>query len=101
MFKFEKMPLSNKNKEPKEEQPKEEKMQELPAEAIRLRNRVAQLRQEIQRQEEFEKNLSKTTPENKLGAMKQQQDVSFERNKKEIEEIQKKLKNIYGAELPE
>jgi len=99
MFKFEKMPFNK--KESKKEQPKEEKMQEFSPEAIRLRNRAIQLRKEISRQEEFEKNLSKSAPEQKLGAMRQQQEVSLERNKKELEEIQKKLKGIFGAELPE
>ena len=48
------------------------------------------LREEINRQGEFAKKIETS------GAMKKQQEVALERNKKDLEEIEQRLKSIYG-----
>ena len=60
-----------------------------------LLTKARTLREEINRQVEFTKKFS-SLPDAESNIMKKQQDIALTHNKEELEEIEQKLKSIYG-----
>ncbi len=63
--------------------------------ADELLTKARTLREEIKRQEEFAKKVY-ISPDADSKIMKKQQDIALTRNKEELEEIEQRLKSIYG-----
>jgi C4-dicarboxylate-specific signal transduction histidine kinase len=60
-----------------------------------LLTRARTLREEIKRQEEFAKKFS-ISPDAESNLMQKQQEIALDYNKKDLEEIEQRLKSIYG-----